>query len=97
MEVVPLFPVRSDQTRPVSSVDVAGAESFSDFLVRSFKAINEQQLAAEKAARRLALGEDIALHEVVLASQRAALSLELATAVRNKVIEAYQEIMRMQI
>jgi flagellar hook-basal body complex protein FliE len=42
-------------------------------------------------------GEDISVHEVMIAAEKAKLSLDLAIQVRNKAIEAYQEIMRMQI
>jgi len=50
-----------------------------------------------KKTRLLITGEEIELHQVMLAAQKAELALELTLTVRNKVVEAYQEIMRMQV
>src|SRR4051812_2103519 len=55
-----------------------------------------QQSAADQAAK-LAAGESIDLHEVMIAQEWASLSLDLAVQVRNKLVEAYQEVMRMQV
>lgn len=52
---------------------------------------------ADLQVQRFLSGEGDDLHEVALATQRAELSLELFQQVRNKVVSAYQEIMRMQM
>jgi flagellar hook-basal body complex protein FliE len=48
-------------------------------------------------AEKLARGENVELHEVMIASQKASITLAATMEIRNKVIEAYQEVMRMQI
>jgi len=59
--------------------------------------VNSELVGAEKMSRDFALGEDIDLHQVVLATERASLALQLTIQIRNKIIESYQEIMRMQV
>ena len=52
---------------------------------------------ADHALQQLALGETSNIHHVMIALEEARLSFELALQVRNKVLEAYQEVMRMQV
>ncbi|MBO8171022.1 MAG: flagellar hook-basal body complex protein FliE [Bacillaceae bacterium] len=72
------------------------AASFSDFLNQSIEKVNRAQLEAEIMTEKLAAGEVQDVHQVMLAEQKAMLSLQLTLEVRNKAVEAYQEIMRMQ-
>jgi flagellar hook-basal body complex protein FliE len=55
-----------------------------------------RQTAAESAGRFLA-GESEELHSTIMATQRAELAFEMFMQVRNKVVQAYQEVMRMQM
>ena len=58
---------------------------------------NDQQLAADQAVENLAAGGEESLHNVVLSAAKADLSFRLVLEMRNKLIESYQEIMRMQV
>ena len=71
--------------------------SFRDILKNSINSLNDSQLQADQLSQKLALGDDVDLHEVMIASQKAQVALNLAVEVRNKAVEAYQEIMRMQV
>lgn len=73
------------------------AESFSEMLNRALEEINARQQKADELARAFAAGEVEDVHQVVMAMQEARLALQLAVEVRNKVVEAYQEISRMQV
>ncbi|MCS6948880.1 MAG: flagellar hook-basal body complex protein FliE [Armatimonadota bacterium] len=73
------------------------APSFAETLKEVFGKINEMQLHSAELARQFATGETDDLVRVVTASEEASVALQLAVQVRNKVIEAYQEIMRMQV
>ena len=73
------------------------AHSFQDVLASALEEVNRLQLDARDKTRVLVAGGDIELHEVMLAAQKAEQALELTQTVRNKVVEAYQEIMRMQV
>lgn len=75
----------------------AGADSFKEVLGRMVKEVNAAQVRADEAIKGFLSGEIKDLHQVVLATEEARLMLELAVQVRNKVVEAYQEISRMQI
>ncbi len=59
--------------------------------------LNNLQIEADKGTQQLITGEAENIHEVLLKTEEAILSLELAVKVRNKMVEAYQEIMKVQI
>lgn len=72
-------------------------ESFSDILKTSLDNINEQQLASDEANQSFIKGDDIDIADVMLKGAEASASLQFAVQVRNKLVEAYQEISRMQL
>jgi flagellar hook-basal body complex protein FliE len=75
----------------------AQGQPFLDMLKDSIDKANELQLAADRAARELAAGRNKNIHETMLMMEKADMSFRLVMQVRNKVIEAYREIMRMQV
>ena len=74
----------------------APTASFSSFIGDGIAEANTNLMEAEKLTRAYALGEDIPVHQVTYALEQARLSLELMLQVRNRLVESYQEIMRMQ-
>lgn len=70
---------------------------FGKFLEEMVSKVNDQQTAADKSIQSMATGESKGLHEVMLAVEKASVSFQLLTQVRNKAVEAYQEIMRMPV
>lgn len=72
-------------------------QNFAQSLKEAIAGVNEQQIASDKATNTLITGGDIELHDVMIASQKASVSLELTMQVRNKAVEAYQEMMRMSV
>ncbi|MCM3356936.1 MULTISPECIES: flagellar hook-basal body complex protein FliE [unclassified Psychrobacillus] len=72
-------------------------ENFGDFLQSAINSVNDTQKASDVATNKLISGGNIELHEVMIASQKASIALNATLEVRNKVVEAYQEIMRMQV
>ncbi|MBK5251268.1 MAG: flagellar hook-basal body complex protein FliE [Peptostreptococcaceae bacterium] len=73
------------------------ATSFSETMRKQLEEVNELQIQSEKNSEALALGETDDIHNVLIQGEEARLALEMTVQVRNKVIEAYQEIMKMQI
>ncbi|MDD2443968.1 MAG: flagellar hook-basal body complex protein FliE [Desulfotomaculaceae bacterium] len=71
--------------------------SFSKILNNAISKLNNTQVVADNLALELLTGDIQDIHQVTIAMQEAKLSMQLAVEVRNKVIEAYQEISRMQI
>ena len=55
------------------------------------------QVQSDELTNKMANGENVDLHTVMIASQKASISLSATLEIRNKVVEAYQEIMRMNI
>lgn len=82
-----------------TATDGAGnvANKFSDALSNSMQELNGLQKGAEKAVQTFATGGDIDVHSVMIASQKAQMSLSLAMQVRNKAVQAYSEIYRMNV
>jgi flagellar hook-basal body complex protein FliE len=71
--------------------------SFATLLQQSLERVDSLQHEADAAVRAFALGQAPSVHDTMIAMEKADLSLRLTTKVRNKVVEAYQEIMRMQV
>ncbi len=71
--------------------------SFADTLVKSIEEVNHLQKEADQAIETLASGESQNVHGAMLAVSKADLAFRMTMQVRNKIIEAYQEVMRMQV
>lgn len=71
-------------------------EKFGDYLKRAIDSVAEQEEAVARTTEQFILG-NVDVSELMIVSEQAKLSLQLTTQIRNKVIEAYQEIMRMQV
>ena len=71
--------------------------SFIDTLKQKLNEVNDSQLAAESATEAFIKGDDIDIHQVMIAGEEAKQSLQMAVQVRNKLVEAFQEINRMQL
>lgn len=84
---------------PVEPLKPAGQAQagFSSMLSGALRSVDTLQKSAEADIGRFLRGEGVDLHQVALAQQQAQLGFELFLQVRNKVVQAYQEIMRMQI
>jgi flagellar hook-basal body complex protein FliE len=87
----------STNIAPSQMKPMEAQQTFSDFLKKAINQLNEEQVSSDMLTTKLAKGENVDLHQVMIASQKASVSLQLAVEVRNKVIEAYQEVMRMQV
>ena len=87
------FPVDKLKTAKPAG-DAAGTGKFVGELVNK---VNDLQVKADSAIQQLATGEAKNLHEVMLAVEKSGVSFQFLTQVRNKALEAYQEVMRMQV
>ncbi|WP_270180465.1 flagellar hook-basal body complex protein FliE [Alkalihalobacillus sp. CinArs1] len=82
---------------PNSSQPKEATGDFGSMLKDAIQQVNKNQVESEQMSQKLVTGEVQNVHEVMIAAQKASLSLNLTVQVRNKVIESYQEIMRMQM
>ena len=78
-------------------VPAANEAGFGEVLGDALKQVNALQHEADRAIQALATGGHATLHDTMLAIQKADLSFRLMMQVRNKIVEAYQEVLRMQV
>jgi len=71
--------------------------SFTDIMNNAMKEVESLSNASETQANSLLTGETKDIHSVVIAAEKADIALQMTLQVRNKVLDAYQEMMRMQI
>lgn len=71
--------------------------SFKDLVNREIEKVNNQQIKADNMAQDFISGQAEDLHAVLIATEEARLTLELAVQIRNKCIDAYKEINNMQL
>jgi flagellar hook-basal body complex protein FliE len=70
---------------------------FGEILKDAISTVNELQKQSDQEVQKLMAGESQDLHTTVIAMQKADLSFQMMMQVRNKIVQAYQEIMRMQL
>ena len=80
--------------KPGASSTAEGAGKFFSELVSK---VNDLSVQSDKSIQGLASGENKNLHEVMIAMEKASISFQFMSSVRNKALEAYQEVMRMQV
>jgi flagellar hook-basal body complex protein FliE len=71
--------------------------SFEDLLSSQINKLNDSQVQADNLIQDFAAGKTDDLHQVMIASQEASLSLELAVQIRNKIVDSYKELNNMQL
>ncbi|MGL4820877.1 MAG: flagellar hook-basal body complex protein FliE [Bacilli bacterium] len=71
--------------------------SFKEMLTNALGEVNRLQTVSDQYTNKLANGEEVDLTEVMIASQKSSVALQATVEIRNKALEAYQEMMRMNI
>ncbi len=103
--MTPGFDISSVSRLDLPMIDGAGAAAgqtpatggFGDLLAGKIEALGDQQQAASEAMIGIATGQEDDLAQSMLQIEEANVSMQVAMQLRNKAVEAYQEIMRMQI
>ncbi|MCP1355594.1 flagellar hook-basal body complex protein FliE [Aneurinibacillus migulanus] len=93
---LPVEAMQGEEKR-VSPTPYEATTAFSTYLKNAIQDVNGLQKASDKLNQGLATGQVQDIHQVMIASQKAGVAMDMAMQVRNKAVEAYQEIMRMQI
>jgi flagellar hook-basal body complex protein FliE len=94
--ITPISPITVPQM-PQAATGGGQAADFTDVMQAAIGKVEQYRADANQSVENFLSGEGGELHTTVLATQRAELSLELFMQTRNKVVQAYQEIMRMQL
>ncbi len=72
-------------------------DSFDELLKKSLDEVNRLQNRADESIKAIAAGKMENIQDAVMAIEKADVSLKLLTEIRNKAVEAYKEVMRMQV
>ncbi len=85
-------------TTPVKTVnETNGTIDFKELLMEALQNVNSLEQEASKMTEDFIAGKTDNIHSVMISAEKASVSLDFVMEVRNKVLEAYQEIMRMQV
>lgn len=93
----PIAPVPSVGGLDKAEAAPGGGKEFGDIFNEAIGRVEQYRMKAEGSANAFMNGETEELHQVILAGQRAEIAFETFLQVRNKVVQAYQEVMRMQM
>jgi flagellar hook-basal body complex protein FliE len=96
-----ITPIRLPVAPPIAEMSAAastgGADPFAQAFSQAVSSVQQFQDSASTSIGKFLSGEGEELHRVALQTQQAQLSFDLFLQVRNKVVAAYQEVMRMQV
>jgi len=73
------------------------SSGFSEWIKQELVQSNDALKEADTNMKKLASGEPVSLHEVMISMEEAKLQFQLVTQIRNRILEAYQDVLRMQI
>jgi len=101
-EVPKIGPLRGLYPRELPQLDEprskpAGEGTFQNTLKNLVNDVDQMQKTAEESSRRMLTGQVEDVHQVMVAMEEAQTSFQLMMEIRNKLVEAYKEVMRMQV
>jgi flagellar hook-basal body complex protein FliE len=99
MSIEAIAALSAAATDPAAVIPGVAASAAPEFrtMLSGLEQLNEQMRANEGVMQQLALGETDNLHQAMIGLEKTRLTFELMLQVRNKALEAYQELMRMQV
>jgi flagellar hook-basal body complex protein FliE len=95
-EIRPVLGLNPESAGTARPAEKAGKASFADTLKGFASHVDQQLKGANQMADEFAVGKRFDLHEIMVATEKADLSLRLLMQIRNKLLDVYQEVMRMQ-
>lgn len=85
------------QPQPMLQPLGSGKDVFGEMLGNLVQGVNEKQAVSKDTVNALLAGQNVPLHQAMIAMEEASVSFQLMVEVRNKLLESYQELMRMQV
>jgi len=92
--ILPIQPILTDAAQNAAEVSPS---SFKDLMKKALTDLNVSQVGANDAIKSLATGGEENLHDVIISMEKASMTLQYAIQIRNKMLEAYQSVIQMQI
>ncbi len=96
-QINPINVAKELKTNEVGATEDKSGESFAAFLNKSFNDVNSMLTTSDKKAQEMAVGKSENLHDAMINFEKAETAFKLLVQVRNKALDAYHEIMRMQV
>lgn len=97
MNIPPITPLSFNETLNTMEITKTPAAPFSHWLTDAVNQTNDHLVLADKALEELASGQSTSLHHTMLTMEEAKLSFQFLEQVRNRLMGAYQELLREQI
>jgi len=101
MSIQPIGSVSIPVIAPITAPSQTSASGAASQITQSFEgiltALNESQLSSDALIEKMAQGQDVDLHEVMIGMEENNINFNVALGIRDKLIEAYREVMRMQV
>lgn len=97
VEALKLMPTGIKNIEATTTAVEGGTKSFGEFLTGALGEVNKLQASSVKASFDLAAGNLQDVSQVTIAAEKASIAMQLTMQVRNKMIDAYQEVMRMSV
>lgn len=89
--------IRPERTPVSETKPIEAQASFANVLKNAINNVNDMQIESDRMTNQLASGQATDLHNVMITAQKASITLETTVQIQQKVIDAYNEIMRMQL
>jgi flagellar hook-basal body complex protein FliE len=86
-----------DSAKAVESAQTTASYGFGDLMISGINDVSQSLKSTDVALLNMALDKPVSAHEVMLTMEKAKMDLRLVIEVRNKLLEGYQELMRMQV
>ncbi len=96
MNAIGINPVQLNSSQPIKVKEAQGA-GFGDILQESIAAVNQKSQEASALSEGLVSGQHSNIHETMIAMEESSISFRMLAKVQNKVVDAYREIMRLQL
>jgi flagellar hook-basal body complex protein FliE len=87
----------SSAASSIGAASSSGADSFSNVLGGFIQEVSDKQTAANNSVTGLLAGKNVSLHQTMISIEEASVSFQLMVEVRNRLLDSYQELMRMQV
>ncbi len=97
MNINSISKVNNINSKVILSTNNDNKASFGDYLKNAIDKVNDLQVQSDYYNELLATGQTDNIHQVMIAAEKADIALQFTMSVRNKILDAYKEIMRMQV
>jgi len=97
MNAIGIDPIQMTNSVPIKATKEVQGTGFGDILQESIAAVNQKSQESAALSEGLVSGQHSNIHETMIAMEESSISFRMLSKVQNKVVDAYREIMRLQL